>query len=125
LSPGRPLFIRASLNGRAIQAALSKREPVAVSLTLRQTMAVMLNEHKMSLRDICAALDLQPSEALSHITHLKKSLKKEFKIEPAWCRGCGFRFKQRTRLDTPGRCPQCKGQRVEGPWFSVASVKNK
>jgi predicted Zn-ribbon and HTH transcriptional regulator len=55
-----------------------------------------------------------------HLLHLRKTLKNRLKVSPARCRQCGYTFKDRQRLDSPGRCPRCRRELVEGPWFCVA-----
>jgi predicted Zn-ribbon and HTH transcriptional regulator len=82
-------------------------------------MAALLKGQPLCLPDLCQAMDLSPAEALDHLGHLKKSLKSRFGLKPAYCQGCGFVFKNRSRLNPPGRCPKCRGQRISGPWFFV------
>jgi predicted Zn-ribbon and HTH transcriptional regulator len=91
-----------------------------MSLTLRQTMIRLLERQELTAHDLARALLLTPREVEEHLPHLLKSLKNRLKISPAQCRQCGYVFKDRQRLDTPGRCPRCRQELVEGPWFRVA-----
>ncbi len=73
----------------------------------------------MTAADLADALLLTQREAEEHITHLRRSLGEELRMRPAVCGACNFVFKGRKRLDAPGRCPSCKQQRVQGPWFRI------
>ncbi|MEW5913747.1 MAG: transcriptional regulator [Thermodesulfobacteriota bacterium] len=87
---------------------------------MRQTIINLLEQAKHSARDLADILLLTQSEVESHLAHVQRSLKKRLQVSPAQCRDCGYVFRGRARLDTPGRCPRCRGQRVEGPWFRVS-----
>ena len=90
-----------------------------MSPTIRQTIAILLEQKHSSAIELAQALCLTPKEVQEHLEHLSGSLKNRFLVEPACCRDCGFVFKKRDRLDPPGRCPRCRSQRVEGPWFGL------
>jgi predicted Zn-ribbon and HTH transcriptional regulator len=90
-----------------------------MSPTLRQTLALILSREERSAYGMAEELLLTTSEVESHLTHLKRTHKSRFKMRPAQCGACGYVFKKRTRLDAPGRCPRCKEERVEGPWFRL------
>lgn len=91
-----------------------------MSLTIRQNLARLLSRGPASAAYLADALLLTPAEVEGHLEHLKKSLGKNFRMAPAECRDCGFVFRKRSRLDAPGRCPACKSQRVDGPWFQTS-----
>ena len=90
-----------------------------MSPTIRQTMVIILERQELSARALTEVLALTPGEVESHLAHVQRSLKNRLGVMPARCRDCGYLFKKRTRLDAPGRCPACRGQRVDGPWFKV------
>ncbi len=90
-----------------------------MALTIRQTLARLLEQKDYTARQLADALDLTPREVEDHLVHLRRSQGRRLIMEPARCRGCGYRFKGRTRLDAPGRCPRCRGQRIEGPYFGL------
>ena len=87
--------------------------------TIRQTIARLLGRQSMSANQIADALLLTPADVEHHLEHLARSLKGKLKTQPARCSDCGFIFKNRKRLDAPGRCPSCKSQRIAGPWFRI------
>lgn len=90
-----------------------------MSLTLRQTMIHLLEREELTAVDLARMLLLTPREVEEHLPHLQKSLKDRLEISPAHCRQCGYAFRERRRLNTPGRCPRCRRELVEGPWFRV------
>ena len=90
--------------------------------TLRQQIIHLLTDASMDLWSLSQALGLNEKEVLDHLPHIVKSLsaqKARLDVQPAVCRNCGFTFRERRRLSPPGRCPRCKQNRVEGPWYSV------
>lgn len=91
-----------------------------MELTLRQTLARMLAHGEHSALDLARALLLTPREVEDHLTHLARSQRGRLRVEPARCRNCGHVFRDRRRLDAPGRCPRCRQEMVDGPWFSLA-----
>ena len=94
---------------------------VALSLTIRQTIAALLAQKEHTAKELALTLALTPQEVRDHLEHLRKSLKKSLLVRPARCRECGFVFTGRTRLDAPGRCPRCRKQRLEGPWLRLSA----
>ncbi|KMY66525.1 hypothetical protein AAU61_15355 [Desulfocarbo indianensis] len=90
-----------------------------MSPTLRQTLALILQREPRSAVQLAEELLLTQGEVEHHLEHLKRSHKANFKVRPAKCASCGYDFKKRARLDAPGRCPRCRAERVDGPWFSL------
>ncbi len=91
-----------------------------LSPTIRQSIIAILEREELSARVLAEDLALTPAEVESHLEHVRRSLKNRLQVTPAQCRDCGYWFKKRTRLDAPGRCPACRSQRVDGPWFRVS-----
>lgn len=90
-----------------------------MSPTIRQTLMEMLGRGEFSALDLARTLLLTQREIEEHLPHLARSLGKRLRVRPAQCRLCGHVFARRSRLDTPGRCPVCRGELVEGPWFHL------
>ncbi len=91
---------------------------------MRQTIAAMLTQGEYSALELASALLLTQREVEEHLAHLRRTHKQDLRTRPALCRQCGYEFSQRSRLDSPGRCPRCRQELVEGPWFSLKSAKN-
>jgi predicted Zn-ribbon and HTH transcriptional regulator len=64
-------------------------------------------------------MEMRVSEVLDDLEHVRKSLRRRFVFRPAFCSRCSFVFERRTKLGTPSRCPKCKNERLDGPWFRV------
>lgn len=77
-------------------------------------MVIILERQELSARALTEIMDLTRREVEFHLAHVQRSLKNRLRVMPARCRDCGYLFKKRTRLDAPGRCPACRGQRMDG-----------
>jgi hypothetical protein len=91
--------------------------------TLRKKIAEALEGESLDLREISQLFGVKEKEVLDHLNHIEKSVHhKGFTVEPASCQQCGFSFKKRTRLSTPGRCPLCKSEHISPPRFKISNV---
>jgi len=89
-------------------------------LTPRKRIAEALEREDLDLREISKLFGMKEKEVLDHLTHIAKSVHPRHLIaEPASCMECGFSFKKRTRLGTPGRCPICKSEQISPPRFKI------
>ena len=89
-------------------------------LTLRKKIAEVLEGECLDLREISKLCGIKEREALDHLKHIAKSVHpRHLTAEPASCKQCGFSFKKRTRLNTPGRCPVCKSEHISPPRFKI------
>jgi predicted Zn-ribbon and HTH transcriptional regulator len=89
-------------------------------LTLRKKIAEALENENLDLREISKLFRIKEREVLDHLEHIAKSIHPvRLTAEPASCRQCGFSFKKRTRLSTPGRCPVCKSEQISPPRFKI------
>jgi transcriptional regulator len=91
--------------------------------TLRRQMIEMLRAGPMDLRELALALGIDEKEAAVHLSHAAKSISRRgarLIVQWATCRNCGFEFKERRRFTPPGRCPQCKQSRIDGPFYQVS-----
>jgi predicted Zn-ribbon and HTH transcriptional regulator len=71
---------------------------------------------------LSARASVREKEIAEHLSHLSRSLKAQgehLEVEPAQCLACGFRFKKRDKLTTPGACPVCRSERVQPPAFRI------
>ncbi len=89
-------------------------------LTLRKKIAEALKEESFDLREISKRFGVKEREVLDHLEHIEKSIHpKRLISESASCQECGFSFKKRTRLSTPGRCPVCRSEQISPPRFKI------
>ncbi|MCK4729633.1 MAG: transcriptional regulator [Desulfobacterales bacterium] len=90
--------------------------------TLRQQMITLLSHGVCSARDLSQMLRIQEKEVYSHLSHIARSVvsqRHRLVVIPSQCLVCGYLFDKRKRFTRPGRCPRCKGERIEEPRFQV------
>ncbi len=81
----------------------------------------------MSAMELSRQVGAPLKTVLEDIGHIRRSLPNEkgggrLVIRGMECCACGFRFRGRTRLGTPSRCPRCKCERISEPEFSIEGV---
>jgi len=90
-------------------------------LTLRKKIAEALEVDCLDLREVSKLFGIKEKEVLDHLQHIAKSVHpRRLIVEAACCKQCGFSFKKRTRLNTPGRCPVCKNESISPPRFKIS-----
>lgn len=90
--------------------------------TIRQEIAALLEEGPVTARDISQSLGIREKEALSHLPFIEKTLvhkNRRLCLDPYRCQACDFEFTERKRFSKPGRCPACKGERIEPAVFWI------
>ncbi len=90
--------------------------------TIRQQITSLLQDGPMDRRELSQALGIREKEVADHLEHVAKSAgarRLKWVIHSAYCESCDFRFSKRKRLSRPGRCPRCRGERIQGPWFEL------
>lgn len=89
--------------------------------TKRQEITDLLSNGNFTLQDISSTLHLSMREVLDHLDHVRKSVRKpqKFIIVPAECLNCGFVFKDRSKIHTPGKCPKCRSSHIHEPSYSI------
>lgn len=92
-----------------------------MSKTIRQTIVALLQEEALSALDLAEILGIKEKEVAEHMEHVARSVTapRTVKVEPARCRKCGFAFTRKKQFKRPSRCPQCRGELVEGARFSI------
>jgi len=89
-------------------------------VTLRKKITEALEKESLDLREISRRFGIREKEALEHLQHIARSVHPgRLKMEPPSCNQCGFPFKKRERLNTPGRCPLCKSEAISPPRFQI------
>ncbi len=102
----------------------SKQPPVPAARqdTVRREIAALLRTGSFSAREVSAAVGIREKDVALHLEHLRRSLSRESRelvVTPAECLDCGFVFKKRERLRTPGRCPVCRSEAIAEPRFTL------
>jgi predicted Zn-ribbon and HTH transcriptional regulator len=76
----------------------------------------------MDIYQLAQSLGQSEKEVMSHLPHVALSVAAHggrFEVQAAKCRDCGYLYKDRRRLQPPGRCPRCRQSRIDGPWYRV------
>jgi predicted Zn-ribbon and HTH transcriptional regulator len=92
--------------------------------TPRQRLRSLLCDAPLSARELSRDAGLAERDVLEHLSHLVRSLQAEgceLEVTPARCKQCGFRFEPRVQRARPGRCPECRSERIEAARFRIAS----
>lgn len=90
--------------------------------TARRRILIIISERPLSAKAISADARIAEKEVSGHLDHLRRTLRREGRrvvVTPAECLACGFVFRKRERLGTPGRCPVCRSESVSEPLFFV------
>ena len=96
--------------------------PVERQETIRQKIMSLLDGRTLSARDISIDVGVSEKEVYEHLEHIQRTINKrehDFIITPAVCKKCGFVFKKRDRLKKPSKCPVCRNEVIQEPFFSV------
>jgi len=58
-------------------------------------------------------------EDLEHVFKTAKMLGLRMVAQSAQCNSCGFVFKEREKLRTPSKCPECRSEDIKEPVFRI------
>ena len=89
------------------------------AMTKRQQIMEILTEGERTVRELAGIMELPISQTISELEHVARSCKRQFKLRPALCQSCGFKFTKRARFSSPSRCPKCRSERTEGPFMRL------
>lgn len=90
--------------------------------TVRQRMINLLEKHPMGARDLSQTLGVSEKDAYTHLVHIRRSVSakgKRLDMTPCECLSCGYIFRDRNRVEKPGRCPRCRKTHILGARFRV------
>ena len=94
--------------------------------TIRQQIIDLLCQGEYGAREISQQLGIREKEVYVHLPHVARTLNArdlDLEVLPSECLSCGYVFSKRKRFDKPGRCCQCKNERVTEPRFQVKIEK--
>jgi predicted Zn-ribbon and HTH transcriptional regulator len=81
----------------------------------------MLRSEQRGFDELRAELGLTVKVLEEDLRHIRRSVRhggERLVVGNARCAGCGFEFTSGA-LHPPGRCPECRDRRIDGPWFEV------
>lgn len=88
----------------------------------------LLTVDRMTAREISGELLIPERDVYEHLEHIRKTTSKGnsvLVVEPAACEACGFVFRKRGRLKTPGKCPMCRSESIRQAVFSVGTREER
>ena len=88
--------------------------------TVRQSVITLLEGQTLSAKEISADVRVSEKDVYEHLEHIQKRRDVSLLVLPAECKRCGYQFMKRERLRKPGRCPECKGESIQEPLFSIS-----
>ena len=92
-------------------------------LTPRRRLMQALAGSMRSARELARELGMPERQVEDHLVHVVRSLKhdpsRRFLLSPASCQGCGFTFRERTKLTCPSRCPRCHSESIIPPRYGI------
>ncbi|UIO98448.1 transcriptional regulator [Halobaculum sp. CBA1158] len=88
--------------------------------TTRERIADALRAQPRDASALAAEFDVTRAAVYDHIEHVSRSVPEgqQLLVAPPECRDCGFDGFD-DRINTPSRCPKCKGENVEEPTFVI------
>lgn len=88
--------------------------------TERQEIEELLRKGKYSIQQLANLYKTDVHRIEEHLQHIQRSIKpKKLRRDPAFCKHCGFVFKERIKINVPSRCPKCKSEWVQGARFWI------
>jgi len=94
--------------------------------TIREQIMELLEQKDWDARALSERLSIREKEVYAHLPHILRSVEAEGKklvITGPECLSCGFIFegrkKDREKIGKPGRCPECRGERITAPRFAI------
>ena len=90
--------------------------------TIRQQLVELLSDRMCSIRDISQYLGIPEKDVNDHLEHVAQSVVRDGRklvTVPCECLGCGYVFETRKRFTRASRCPECRAERITGPYFEV------
>jgi predicted Zn-ribbon and HTH transcriptional regulator len=100
-------------------------ETPAATETSRQRIIDVLRREELGFEQLRRELEVPVRALEEDLRHVERSFRRgpeRLRIEPARCLACGFTFRDRAsrHLHAPGRCPQCRSERIADPRFHIS-----
>jgi len=86
-------------------------------MTIRREIVQLLAQGEWTAGEISRAVHIPQKEVYAHLEHIMRSLRGSFRMVPAECLACGFRFSKRKSVQPPSRCPLCRSEHIQDPAY--------
>jgi hypothetical protein len=94
--------------------------------TPRQRIIDLITGTRLSSYQLAQMLGVRERQVEEHLTHVVKTVARDktrrFILDPARCQDCDFVFRDRRRLTSPSRCPNCRSEGIAAPRYGIDSV---
>ena len=91
-----------------------------IDMTGCKVLIELLSKQAMTLRELAEWFHADTKELLLDLERVSQSVKPgKLIMDPSVCRNCGYVFKDREKRRRPSKCPECKGEKVSEPVFSI------
>jgi predicted Zn-ribbon and HTH transcriptional regulator len=90
------------------------------SKTRRERLEELLGKGSFTVEQLARFLDTPVRNVVDDLEHVRQSAGDDFYMRPPECEACGFVFNKRRKIKRPSRCPECREERIIGPWFGKA-----
>lgn len=94
--------------------------------TKRRELMSLLAGDALTAHELSGLAGIPEKDVVSHLEHIAQTARRSggrLRVTPASCRLCGYIFRKRDRLSTPGRCPACRRGSLDPPVFSLEERK--
>jgi predicted Zn-ribbon and HTH transcriptional regulator len=97
--------------------------------TPRQQIIDLIVGTRLSAHQLAQMLDIRERQVEEHLTHVVKTVARDktrrFILDPARCQDCDFVFRDRRRLTSPSRCPQCRSEAIAAARYGIEPVNSR
>jgi transcriptional regulator len=94
--------------------------------TPRQRIIDLITGTRLSSYQLAQMLGIPERQVEEHLTHVVKTIAcdktRKFILDPARCQDCDFVFRDRRRLTSPSRCPNCRSEGIATPRYGIDLV---
>lgn len=91
--------------------------------TPRQRIMDLITGTLRSSHQLAQMVGIPERQVEDHLTHIVKTVARDrarrFILDPSACQGCGYVFRERTRLTRPSRCPRCRSESITAPRYGI------
>ncbi len=91
--------------------------------TPRQRLIELLIGTRLATHQLAQMLGVHERQVEEHLVHVVKTIARNktrrFILDPARCQDCDFVFRDRRRLTSPSRCPQCRSEAIAAPRYGI------
>ena len=89
-------------------------------MTRRQEIIEILSKEEKTAQELANFFRVELKFILDDLVHVKRSVRpRKLKSKPAYCKACGFIFKERSKVSKPSRCPRCKKEAIQAAVFRI------